>query len=66
MNNKLCFYCKLSIAKVVRSDGVVIYENSIPLKVPSLLPQTTVSSSQTEDGGLSVDEGDGPSGGGRP
>ncbi|XP_065083539.1 E3 ubiquitin-protein ligase RNF123 isoform X2 [Ochlerotatus camptorhynchus] len=66
MNNKLCFYCKLSISKVVRSDGVVIYENSIPLKVPSLLSQTTVGSSQTEDGGLSVDEGDGPSGGVRP
>ncbi|KXJ75047.1 hypothetical protein RP20_CCG012419 [Aedes albopictus] len=58
MNNKQCFYCKLAISKVVRTDGAVIYENSVPLKI-SL---TTTGSSQTDDISQAVDEGDGPSG----
>ncbi|XP_058814876.1 E3 ubiquitin-protein ligase RNF123 [Topomyia yanbarensis] len=57
MNSKLCFYCKLLIVKVERADGIVIYENSVPLKTPSL-PQITSSSSQID---VSVDENDGPS-----
>ncbi|XP_062548443.1 E3 ubiquitin-protein ligase RNF123 [Armigeres subalbatus] len=58
MNNKQCFYCKLAISKVVRIDGAVIYESSLPLKVLS----TTSGSSQTDDVSQAVDEGDGPSG----
>ncbi|XP_058453045.1 E3 ubiquitin-protein ligase RNF123 isoform X2 [Malaya genurostris] len=45
MNSKLCFYCKLLIVKVERPDGIIIYDNSVPLNAPSL-PQTANSSSQ--------------------
>ncbi|XP_055546728.1 E3 ubiquitin-protein ligase RNF123 [Wyeomyia smithii] len=58
MNNKLCFYCKIPIAKVSRTDGMIIYKNNVPVNDFSLPQTTNNSSSQT----ASVDEGDGPSG----